>query len=155
MAETRTPSRAAMSTDGKQELKRSYGALADYLRKLEVENRKLAADLARKKREREDRESTRAKDGVVSRERLDAMSRHIDETDAVATRQREFLEEMQGFFAENEKRLASIGERIAGVTSADGSPTGATVSILKDDLVGILTELQEMRRRREQLMNHT
>lgn len=153
MADTATKgAQNRMGTEGKQELVQSYSALSEYLKKLETENKKLAQDLERKKREREERQTARVKDSARSQERLDSMARHIHQADDVARRQREFLDEMLQFFAENEARLASIGKRIASVSAAPGEPAPATVSDLKSDLVNILNELKEMRQRREQLM---
>ena len=144
-----------MSREGKQELVQSYSALSEYLKKLEVENRKLAADLERKKGERLEREAVREKDGARSRDRLEAMAKHIDRADEVARKQREFLDEMQAFFDENEKRLARIGKRIAEVSSEPADMSEGALVGLRTDLVGILSELQEMRTRRETLMSRS
>ncbi len=153
MAKTAAPrTRVEMKEDGKQELAQSYNALRDYLKKLETENKKLAADLERKKQERAEREAQRAVSGERSREQLEAMARHIDRTDEVARRQREFLEEMQAFFADNEARLERIAKRIEQVGGGRAGE-GGSVGSLKDDLLGMLGELETMRRRREQLMS--
>lgn len=153
MPESTLESRAKqMGSQPNEELKQSYSALADYLKKLEAENKSLAKDLERKRTERAQREAARTQAGQQSQQRLDSMARTIDQTDEAARKQRAFLDRMQTFFTENEKRLAQIAGRIQAVSKAAPGEQTASVSALKADLVNMLGELKTMRRKREELL---
>ncbi len=145
----KTVSAEDQKTQQQEQLARTYGSLRAHLKQLEQENLNLARELDEKRRARAERLKQERKDG--SRDRLKTLEQRLQKTDAVAQKQVRFLKKMRAFSRKNEEKLREIGVRLLKLEEVMNQGE-VPVSAMKNELVSMLTELQEMRVRRESLL---
>jgi len=133
-----------------ERLARSYEALKKHLAELERENQKLALELERKRKERAERLKRERSD--ESRQRLNNLASRINQTGEIAKRQKQILAKLRSFYRKNEKLLHDIGGRLIRLEQAINK-NEMPVETMRDELLGMLGELQEMRTKRERILS--
>ena len=139
------------SADKRDETAKTYSSLKDYLTQLEVENQKLAKDLEAKRAARAERLKAERADRKRNEEELAKIDKYIDRTSELARKQKVFLNQMRAFYRKNEEQLKKLGEKLATMETSMNT-RGISVDSMKQELINMLGELQEMREKREKIV---
>jgi hypothetical protein len=147
------------SADANGQLATIAGRLGGHLRELEKEYLRLDAELKKKKAARarldEKRAANPGSSDEVARRRAARLRRNIDKSGAYVRKQSAFLQKVKAFHERNERMLEMIAERLVGLEQELQSPDGPTPEArahFQNELLGMLAELQAMRKKREKLV---
>ncbi len=150
-----TPARVAKRAPGRatetmnaDELKIAQSRLQSYLKQLEQEQLRLAADLAKKKARR-DAAGAAPSPAAANQERLERIESRLRRSEDLAARQTRFMRKLRAVYARNERLLDMIAQRLDEIES--GALPEAGGETLKHELMQMLLELNQMRERREEL----
>ena len=139
-----------MNSD-QEKLSAAYSSLKSNLQQLEIENQRLAKDLSEKRQKRAERlREERA--GLGHRARLKNLETRLKKTDEVARAQAQRLSRLRVFYRKNQEMLNDIAKRLINMEKNLQIPS-TPVMDMKGELVNMLTELQEMREKRNKLLS--
>lgn len=158
-SKSQSKSSQGKSSEANAQLTDIAGRLGAHLKELEKEYTTLEAELKKKKELRAKLEEKRAANpgysDEVARRRAARLQRNIDKSGAYVKKQSAFLQKVKAFHERNERMLGMIAERLAGLEQELQSPDGPTPAArehFQNELLSMLAELQEMRKKREKLV---
>jgi uncharacterized small protein (DUF1192 family) len=130
------------------DLKVAQSRLQNYLKQLEQEQVRLTAELAKKKARREAAGAGESP-AAANQERLERIESRLRRSEDLAARQARFMRKLRAVYARNERLLDMIAQRLDEIEA--GAPPESGGETLKDELMQMLIELNQMRERREEL----
>lgn len=163
-ASTKTPpktrSKAAGKTSQKQkmskkqpeELKNSFDTLKGHLVQLEKEQKVIRAELAKKRKARAEKLQKIRETRERSTNSLKRIETGLEASKSEVVRQKKYLKAMRKVQRQNEDSLNQIASRLDGLETVI-SAGELSVGQLKDELIGMLSDLQTIRQRREKVEN--
>lgn len=149
------PARVAKRAKGRSaetmnsdDLKLAQSRLQSYLKQLEQEQVRLAAELAVKKAARE-AAGEASSPVAANQERLERIESRLRRSEDLAARQARFMRKLRAVYARNERLLDMIAQRLDEIEAGALPESGG--ESLKHELMQMLLELNQMRERREEL----
>ena len=157
-AASKTMKDNAKAPAGDRKLAEVAASLKGHLKELDKEYSRLSAELEKKRQHRAELQAKRAKqpgwtDEMVRR-RAARLQRNIEKSGAYVQKQTAFLKKVKAFHERNERLLVAIAERLAMVEQELNNGENTTPDArakFQQELMGMLGELQQMRKKREEL----
>ncbi|MCB1174064.1 MAG: hypothetical protein KDK39_10880 [Leptospiraceae bacterium] len=147
MTKKTTKKQSPQQAPAKQDIKAFQKRLQQGLQELEQQYQELMQSLEQNRQNRVEIEV----EGQQIQKRIRWIAGRLAKFSPYAARQMAYLQKLKAFQARNEELMIMISERLQ-LIETDALPEQSDVADLKADLLGMLGELSQMRRKREELL---